>query len=237
METTMADHPAPAPHLPTHARQSERLAQRGWRALDRAMQRPCTYRHPAGRIRRIETHLSVVYLAGRYAYKLKKRVNPGFVDFTRADARERACAAEFGLNQRFARELYCGVAMIARRGRVYRIGGTGRMTEHAVRMRRFDGQESLSALHARGELGFAEIDALAGQLASFHRRAPRTPPGVTAKASVSQAISMRAARAALYANAMATCTWITSCAAVSACSCSIASNSTPGCAGSISPAT
>jgi aminoglycoside phosphotransferase family enzyme/predicted kinase len=176
METTMADHPAPAPHLPTHARQSERLAQRGWRALDRAMQRPCTYRHPAGRIRRIETHLSVVYLAGRYAYKLKKRVNPGFVDFTRADARERACAAEFGLNQRFARELYCGVAMIARRGRVYRIGGTGRMTEHAVRMRRFDAQESFIALHARGELGFAEIDALAGQLASFHRRAPRTPP-------------------------------------------------------------
>jgi uncharacterized protein len=176
METTMANHPAPGQDLPTHARQRERLAQRGWRALDQAMQRPCTYRHPAGRIRRIETHISVVYLAGRYAYKLKKRVDPGFVDFTRADVRERACDDEFRLNRRLARELYCGVAVIARRGRAYRIEGTGRMTDHAVRMRRFDEQESLAALHARGELGLAETDALAGQLASFHRRAPHTPP-------------------------------------------------------------
>ncbi|XUW93141.1 hypothetical protein OH764_26515 [Burkholderia sp. M6-3] len=71
-----------APHLfaglrpSIHARQRERLAQRGWRALDRAMQQPSTYRHPAGRIRRIETHISVVYLAGRYAYKVKNPSMP-----------------------------------------------------------------------------------------------------------------------------------------------------------------
>jgi aminoglycoside phosphotransferase family enzyme len=52
------------------------------------MQRPSTYRHPAGRIRRIETQISVVCLAGRYAYKVKKRVYPSFVDFTRASVRE-----------------------------------------------------------------------------------------------------------------------------------------------------
>jgi aminoglycoside phosphotransferase family enzyme/predicted kinase len=174
----MANHPAAGQHAPTHARQRqrERLAQRGWRALDRAMQRPCTYRHPAGRIRRIETHISVVYLVGRYAYKLKKRVDPGFVDFTRAQVRERACDDEFRLNRRLARELYCGVVAIAREGRGYRIDGTGRVAEHAVRMRRFDQREVLTALHARGELGHAEIDALAAELAAFHRGAARTPP-------------------------------------------------------------
>lgn len=172
----MAAHLSPGQHTPMHARQRERLAQRGWRALDRAMQRPCTYRHPAGRIRRIETHLSVVYLAGRYAYKLKKRVDAGFVDFTRANVRERACDDEFRLNRRLARELYCGVAAIARRGRAYRIEGTGRGTDRAVRMRRLDEQEIFASLHARGELGMAEIDALAGQLAAFHRLAARRPP-------------------------------------------------------------
>ena len=173
---------SPAHQLPVHVRQRQRLAQRGWRALDRAMQRASTYRHPAGRVRRIETHISVVYLAGRYAYKVKKRVNPGFVDFTQAQARERSCADEFRLNRRLARELYCGVATVTRRGRVYRIAGTGTGTgtgsiaEHAVRMRRFDEHDIFKALHARGELGFAEVDALAGQLATFHRHAPRKPP-------------------------------------------------------------
>jgi aminoglycoside phosphotransferase family enzyme/predicted kinase len=175
----MANSRAATQQTPTHARQRERLAQRGWRALDRAMQRPSTYRHPAGRIRRIETHISVVYLAGRYAYKIKKRVAPGFVDFTRAQARERACDDEFRLNRRLARELYCGVVMIEREARSYRIGGiggTGRTVEHAVRMRRFDQRQLLTALHERGELGGAEIDALAAQLAACHRRAARTPP-------------------------------------------------------------
>jgi aminoglycoside phosphotransferase family enzyme/predicted kinase len=166
---------SPAHQRPVHLRQRERLAQRGWRALDRAMQRSSTYGHPAGRIRRIETHISVVYLAGRYAYKVKKRVDPGFVDFTQAQARERSCADEFRLNRRLARELYCGVVSITRRGRAYRIAGTGNTAEHAVRMRRFDEHDVFKALQARGELGFAEIDALAVQLATFHRQSPRTP--------------------------------------------------------------
>ncbi|WP_406867084.1 AAA family ATPase [Paraburkholderia fungorum] len=172
----MAAHFSQGQHLPMHARQRERHAQRGWRALDRAMQRPSTYRHPAGRIRRIETHLSVVYLAGRYAYKLKKRVARGFVDFTRADVRERACNDEFRLNRRLARELYCGVVAVMRKGRTFGVQGTGRAADHAVLMRRFDEQEVLTARLARGEPGIAEMDALGGQLAAFHRRAGRTPP-------------------------------------------------------------
>ncbi|MDR6207917.1 bifunctional aminoglycoside phosphotransferase/ATP-binding protein [Paraburkholderia graminis] len=172
----MAPHLSAALRLSMHARQRERLAQRGWRALDRAMQRPSTYRHPASRIRRIETHISVVYLAGRYAYKLKKPVDAGFVDFTRADVRDRACKDECRLNRRFSPELYCGVTAIMRRGRVYRAQGTGHVTERAVRMRRFEEREVFAALHARSALGFAEVDALAVQLASFHRRAAHTPP-------------------------------------------------------------
>ncbi|MGF6920591.1 AAA family ATPase [Paraburkholderia sp. 40] len=172
----MPEHfPSPR-HRPLHVRQRERVAQRGWRAIDRALQRPCSYRHPAGRIGRIETHISVIYLAGRYAYKLKKPVNPGFVDFTLPAVRQRACEDEARLNGRLARELYCGVETIVRQGRVRKIRHHGHVVEHAVKMRRFDERDVFQALLARDALGFAEIDALADSLAAFHRGAARAAP-------------------------------------------------------------
>jgi uncharacterized protein len=156
----MPDHFTSRSHRPLHVRQREHLDQHGWHTIDRGLQRPCSYRHPAGRIRRIETHISVIYLAGRYAYKLKKPVNLDFVDFTRPAARQRACRDEVRLNRRLAGELYCGVETIVRKGRVCKIGKRGRAVEHAVKMRRFREHDVFSALLARGELGFAEIDAL-----------------------------------------------------------------------------
>ena len=159
-----------------HAAQREHRAQRGWKRIDAAMQRPRSYRHPAGRIQRIETPISVIYLAGRYAYKLKKPVNPGFVDFTAPATRLRACYDEVRLNRRLARGLYLGVAAIVQRGRVLTLGTRGKVVEHAVRMKRFDEADVYSRLLERGELGFAQMDALAGRLATFHRSSPRNPP-------------------------------------------------------------
>ncbi|WP_027213127.1 bifunctional aminoglycoside phosphotransferase/ATP-binding protein [Burkholderia sp. WSM2232] len=163
-------------HRTLHARQRERLARRGWSDIDRALQRPASYCHPAGRIRRIETHISVVYLAGRYAYKLKKPVDPGFLDFTSPAARQRACEDEVRLNRRFARELYRGVGTIVREGRVCKIGRRGRVVEHVVKMRRFDEREVFDGLVAHEALGFPEMDALADSLAAAHRRASRAVP-------------------------------------------------------------
>lgn len=169
--------PFPSPHRrPPHVRQRERIAQHSWRAIDQALRRPCSYRHPAGRIRRIETHISVIFLAGRYAYKLKKPVDPGFLDFTPPAVRQRACEDEVRLNRRLARELYCGVETIVRRGRICSIGRQGRVVEHAVKMRRFDEREVFRSLLAQDALGCPEIDALADSLAAFHCRTARVIP-------------------------------------------------------------
>lgn len=59
----MVDSLSPPPLRRLPACQREHRAQRGWHAIDRALQRSCTYRHPAGRIRRIETHISVIWRA------------------------------------------------------------------------------------------------------------------------------------------------------------------------------
>jgi uncharacterized protein len=169
--------------------------RRNARRVDRALRRAATYPHPAGAIRRIETHLSVVYLAGRYAYKIFKPVKFSFVDLTRL-ARRRGCAqAECTLNRALAGPLYLGVWPLVARGRrcafgqalpaqasVHKNANRGAQApgaaglEYAVRMRRFDVGAELSARSARQNDGLADADALAARLAHYHLHAPRRAP-------------------------------------------------------------
>jgi aminoglycoside phosphotransferase family enzyme/predicted kinase len=184
----MRTKPSVSPRRPLHLAQREHAAQRGWRRVDDAMQRAGSYRHPAGQIRRIETHISVIYLAGRFAYKVKKPVNPGFVDLTRPAARLRYCNEEVRLNRRLAHGLYLDVLPIVATGRSFRVGGPGKAAAHAVKMRRFAEADVFSHLLGRGELGAPQITRLASRLAAFHgrvscaqqRNAPRTAFGSSA---------------------------------------------------------
>jgi len=171
---------SPPPVPPQHRRNRLRAARRHFRAVDAALRRARSYAHPAGRIVRIETHISVVYLAGRYAYKIMKPVDFGFVDFTRLAARRQCCEAELRLNRPFAGPLYVGVAALTRDARRCRLAApaeAARTVDYAVKMRRFDQRMLFSNLLASGALRAADIDAAAAQLADNHRRAPRVAPG------------------------------------------------------------
>lgn len=159
-----------------HGANRVRAAQRLVRGIDSAMQRACTYRHPAGGIVRIETHISIVYLAGRFAYKIIKPVAPGFADFTAVETRRRCCEAQMQLNRPFARGLYLGVLTIVRRGRTLTLESRGRAVEHAVRMRRFDESGLFSSLARSGALSPRDVDRAAHRLAAWHRHAPRDAP-------------------------------------------------------------
>ena len=68
--------------------------------------------HPAGAIECVETHISWVVLAGEYAYKFKKPVDLGFVDFSTLAKRRHACAEEVRLNARLAPALYLDVVPV-----------------------------------------------------------------------------------------------------------------------------
>lgn len=152
------------------------LVRAEWRRMDRALRRASAYAHPAGRIVRIETHISVIYLAGRYAYKICKPVTLGFVDFTTRSARYRACQDALRLNRRLAPTLYVGVVPIVRTGRVFKVGATGKPFDHALKMHRFDERDTLSALASRDELHAAHIDRLASRVALFHATASAHVP-------------------------------------------------------------
>ena len=134
------------------------------------------YPSSVGRIEMLETHISWVFLAGDFAYKIKKPVNLGFVDFSTLDRRRHFCEEEVRLNRRLAPDLYLDVLAITGSPTAPRIGGAGPPFEFCVRMRRFAQDRLLSRLLAAGELLPWHIDALAREISEFHSRIPIADP-------------------------------------------------------------
>lgn len=126
----------------------------------------------------IETHISWVFLVGEYAYKIKKPLDLGFLDFSTLERRRFFCEEEVRLNSRTASGLYLGVARIVatRDGlRVNGVEGTGEPIEYAVKMRRFPQDALADSMARRGAFGAAEADAVAEVVAAFHATLPPAP--------------------------------------------------------------
>ena len=141
-----------------------------------ALRDPKCYPHPVERVEVLETHISWVVLAGEYAYKLKKPVNLGFLDFSSLERRRFFCEEELRLNRRTAPQLYLELVPITGSDSAPRLGGQGEAIEYAVKMRRFPQQALLSRMAQDGALGESHIDALARGVASFHARIARADP-------------------------------------------------------------
>lgn len=133
-----------------------------------ALKNPALYAHPVEDIRVIETHISWVILTGTYAYKMKKPVDFGFLNFTELSARKHFCEQELLLNQRMAPELYLQVLPITGSQDNPIIGGEGEPIEYLIQMREFPQTQLMAEVQARGELTNAHIDALAERIAGFH---------------------------------------------------------------------
>lgn len=140
-----------------------------------ALHDPACYSHRVGRIAVLETHISVVLLTGGTAYKLKKPLNLGFLDFSTLEKRRFYCEEELRLNRRLASHLYLDVVPISGSIDCPRVGGSGEPIEYAVRMREFPQDGLFDRLLARGELDATLIDSLAEAVTEFHGRAARAP--------------------------------------------------------------
>lgn len=141
-------------------------------ALIAALQNPALYPHPVEDFQLIETHISWVLLTGPFAYKIKKPMNFGFLDFTDLEKRRFFCGEELRLNQRLTEGLYLDVLPITGSESAPQLGGEGPIIEYALKMRQFPQSQLLSAVQARGELTPAHIDSLAKQIADFHGHTP-----------------------------------------------------------------
>lgn len=145
-------------------------------ALIAALLQPGRYPHPVATVEHLQTHISHVLLAGDYAYKIKKPVNLGFLDFTSLARRKYYCEEELRLNGRLAPELYLDCLPIGGEPANPVLGGGGNPIEYAVRMRRFPQDALLDRALAAGRLEPRHLDALARRLADFHRAVPVADP-------------------------------------------------------------
>jgi hypothetical protein len=163
-------------------------------SLIEALTSAAAYGHPVWeRVEVRQTHISVVFLAGAYVYKVKKPVNLGFLDFSTLQNRLECCQQEVQLNRRLAPHVYLGVVPVIQTPLGLRFEGQGELVEWAVKMRpsaacwtvsghnegevvewavkmrRLPDSATLQERFRRGEVGVDLVETLAGRFASFHR--------------------------------------------------------------------
>lgn len=138
-----------------------------------ALRRRLQVRH--GEVPLIETHISWVLLAGEHAYKLKKPVRFGFLDFSTPALRQHCCAEEVRLNRRLAPALYLGVVPVHEGRGGPSLHGRGPVVDHAVKMYRMAPHSLASERLAQGRLTVPDLKRFGTRLAAFHAHAAVAP--------------------------------------------------------------
>jgi aminoglycoside phosphotransferase family enzyme len=130
--------------------------------------------HGGAAVERIETHASIVFLAGASAFKLKRAVRYDYLDFSSVERRRRLSDAELQINSRAAPQIYKRVIPVTRdaRGRLA-LGGDGVPVDWVLEMRRFDQDCLFDRLAERGALDLGLMRPLGAEVAAFHADADR----------------------------------------------------------------
>jgi len=120
----------------------------------------------------VQTHISCVFIAGDYVYKVKKPVNFGFLDFTTLEKRKFYCEEELRLNKRLAPSIYLDVVPIGEddQGRLS-LSGKEKIVDYAVFMKKLPLNRMLKILLAQGQADAKIMDAVAKKIARFHEEA------------------------------------------------------------------
>lgn len=125
----------------------------------------------------IQTHISHVFLAGDYAYKMKKAVKLPFVDFSTLGARNKACLGELDVNRRTAPDIYLDIVAVNFHAGTLNMNGPGTPVDYLVRMRRFSQDCLLDRIAAEDRLTPALVRGIADKAAELHLSANRHMTG------------------------------------------------------------
>ncbi|MCI0459529.1 MAG: AAA family ATPase [Gemmataceae bacterium] len=143
--------------------------------LIEALSLPSAYPDHVERVEVCQTHISAVFLTDRHAYKLKKPLSLGFLDFSTVEKRRHFCAEEVRLNRRLAPRAYLGVVPVTRSGGTVQFEGQGEVIDWAVKMQRLPAEGTLERQLEAGELDGPAVEALARRVAAFHADAESGP--------------------------------------------------------------
>lgn len=142
------------------------------RRLIAFLSNPKSYPHKPKAVRLIQTHASWVFVAPPYAFKVKKSVNFGFLDFSTLEKRRQCCEREVELNRRLSPWAYLGVVPIGRLGNrlVWGSPPGSTVVEYAVQMQELDPEGFLDHRLARGSVRRSDLDRVAAVLIEFYRK-------------------------------------------------------------------
>ncbi|MFI5166481.1 MAG: AAA family ATPase [Thermoanaerobaculales bacterium] len=145
------------------------------RQLVERLSDPAFYPEPTQKVEVVQTHISTIFLTDRFAYKVKKPVDFGFLDYTTLAKRREMCEREITLNRRLCPNTYLGVEEIREHNGELSLGGPGETVEYAVKMTRLPHRRMLREVLRRGEGHSAFFQQIARILAEFHGRAASSP--------------------------------------------------------------
>jgi aminoglycoside phosphotransferase family enzyme len=135
-----------------------------------ALLSPDAYKEETGQIELRQTHISFIFLTRDFAYKVKKAVDFGFLDFTTLEKRRFFCEKELVLNRRLCGDMYIDLVPI-KKSDVIRMNGEGETIEYAVKMRRISEEKIMTRLLEEGKVDKEVIDRIAQIIAEFHLKA------------------------------------------------------------------
>jgi len=140
-------------------------------AIIEALKEPAAYDEEVEHVRLLQTHISYIFLTGRYAYKIKKPVNFGFLDFTTLEKRKFYCEEELRLNRRLCGDMYIDVLPITLSRDLIKINGFGKAVEYTVKMKELPQEALMSELLKRDKVDMNMMDKIARMLSDFHSKA------------------------------------------------------------------
>jgi aminoglycoside phosphotransferase family enzyme/gluconate kinase len=138
--------------------------------LIKSLQNPKLFSHKVEYFKVIETHISWVLLTGLYAYKIKKPLNLGFLDFSTLEKRRHYCFEELRLNSRLAKDIYLDVVTISGTEEQPVFDDSKTAIEYAVKMRQFEPDSTFEQLLAQNQITPEQIKQLANIIADFHSK-------------------------------------------------------------------
>ncbi len=139
-------------------------------AIISSLMNPALYDHPVESCKLIETHISWVILTGSFAYKIKKPLNLGFLDFSTLDKRRFYCEEELRLNRRLAPDYYLCVVPVSGQPEAPVWNDSSNPIEFAVKMKQFDQEARLDRILARGKLKAEQLYAISKSIYHFHQK-------------------------------------------------------------------
>ncbi len=134
---------------------------------------PYVYPEATENVRLVQTHISYIFIADDYVYKIKKPVDFGFLNFTTLDRRRFFCNEEVRLNSRLSPGMYLGVVEVRESDSGATFRGNGKVIDYAVKMKRLPESRMLDRMLAENRVTAEDIREVAKVIASFHLRAER----------------------------------------------------------------